>query len=284
MSISLDTVNEMYKRIAAISLEVERVQGRFAKEASIGESWENPFDQLSKADVIVDDVRERLTRFLVNRYHAAFCPNVDSESMHRAVKDLNEFDANKIINVLNRKFLSNKEELAYENLREEARQILRWKDRNLSPEELLRKAVHKNRFIGNTNSRYNWEDGNSRFASTLNSFETFTDLIIRNTTLFSRVAPSMIKTNGYISTSIWNKRDKFLPVTIYDYSRIFDRIRFYKNGRMDVFFETTKACFTVVAALAGERPNVWMPEAEIDVSQLFVRTNGVDRPKRVVQM
>ena len=279
MSINLKKMTESYKKM-------EEAFRKLREARDLIKDLETTFDfipydgMIDVAETWSVSIKHSLKAFLVNRYQKTFCPNVNLGSLLRSdFYDDPEFDATKIINYLNSLVLVDPERLAYDHLLESARKVI---DSDFITDYKL--FVTKGTAIMlriRTYSSKNTDGKRKRYAHVRSfyDFEKFSTLLLRNSNLFDKVAPSQIKSNLPISNSAHGAA---LPFFVRDRVGVHKGANFYANGRVDFFYNTVGDLNLVLSALKGDPPKVYFPEHKIDPDQLFIKEEM--RLKRVVKM
>lgn len=308
MTISLDKLNTWYKQVADFLPVINSLHEKFLEET--GENYRSPFRYVSDFDSIVRMTKTDLALYIVRAYQNKFCPNLDVEKEIGGISIVEEwfpssleFNAVQLVSKINEIVLKDPEKVAYDSMLKSARGILPYGIRDPSSpgsaKDIKQKLKRKNVFQGQVYARQDKVHAHDRLLgrlggrnfkpkiriefssqSDLVAFEKFAELIIRNDGLYQRVAPSQLDAHPKISEQVF--LDATVPQTIYGHPYIIEKAIFFKNGRVDFIFNSEKDCDRVVNALAGDPPDVYFPQPEIDVSLLFQR-DPAGRGKRVVK-
>jgi hypothetical protein len=282
LAISLTVLNDMFKSVNSFKDQLKVHQTVFAKETGVVDIEANPFYDSYHLETLANECRAQLTSYIITRYHEAFVPNIDYRLMEEAVdKEMPapEFNAEKVVSVLNDKFLVNKDKLALNDIIASAQKLFPFGE-NLKN---FINAKRKNVLHGRV--RYNSYRSNGTLSDdsieNLYSFGKLVRLLLE-TSLYQQISPSQVKPIMWVdsSTPVVGKEIKD------EINQLIQKLYFFRNGRVDIYFRTGMDCRRVVNVLNGEKPDVYLPEVKIDVQELFTSKKPLraGRVKRVVKM
>lgn len=283
MTISLDKINHMFGQVRQMGVTLKALEDQFQEDTGC-EDYLNPFHLSSEFKRILADIKKTMAHFLIYRYQDTFCPNIPVSDKIRGYEGWfpeGEFDAVEFINRINEEILpKDPERIAYETLLKRAREVLPHDDVPHAHKNVLQGHcyVERERTYRGCGGKIKIDFGTFEKVA---AFEKFTQLILDNQTIFTRVAPTQIKARTPIANQIWN--DKTLPQTVSTWGgEYIKKAVFFKNGRIDFHFTSAGDCQKVARALAGDEPDVHFPKHEINMNQLFQPPG--EEPRRVVRM
>ena len=278
MAMSLDKINKIVADFERLADEGNKIISGFLydltkeTDADTAGYWGTLFpdsaDNFLKS--YIREIKSGLRNMIVQQYKDLVCPNLNNIYDHLDYvkyrgRDRNDedFDAVKLVEHLNQKILVDLEQLTYNQMLMNAKQLFRNYDdvRNIIT-GFLPLQSYKNSVSGRKSYKVDHYS-----TKAIVDFESFAALLIQNKQLFYRTAPSQFQYQCPVASFVQNMES---PITVENIG-YFKKVNILKNGEINFLFNSYDDYKTVKEALQGKQPKIYFPEAKIDVTQLFTR-------------